>query len=302
MALWWVVPTFEQVEVWPGRGFLVTLPSGDLRFVRDLAAQLPAGVAPDDRFWNPPPLPRRTTAADARGGAAAPVRRRPPARRAPRPTIRIEEPERYADPWAGRSDAELEQLPYAAQPSRTRARTSGRARALLMSLLDARQQHELATLGHFWVHGDFGSVRLGRLYDLVHRSADRPDVERRLCVVTRAHREIPPDDEWTSMLLTLAHDPDRFFAVANVREAVVFDHRIAPLRRARDELHRLGDEQHLAYVCADLGAITGGDELDRAVALVERLADLDPPSRDRYLAHHEWIVARARDQRVPRAM
>ncbi len=295
MALWWTVPTFEQVEVWPGRGFLVTLSDGHVEFVRDLDARLPEGTEPDRRFWNPPPTLRRGEPAagnrrplDPHGTAHRDAARRRSARSN---RLAIEVVEAIAEFSIERD----QQLPYHDQDPRTRAHTSTRARSLLTSLLDARQRREFERLGHFWLHGPFGSVRLGRLYDIVHRSLERPDIERRLCVVTRAHAQIPPDDEWTSMVLTLAHDPDRFFRVANLRrESAETD--VRHLRDALDGACRLGDPQHAIFLAADLGSVTGGRELDDARLWTRAHAGLDPRTRDRYLTHHAWIERRARSE------
>ena len=283
MALWWTVPTFEHVEVWPGRGFLVTLTDGQVEFVRDLDARLPAGTDPDRRFWNPPPTPRR---------AEPGPRHRPGRLDPPRHRITRRSADRATEAIAEYSIERDQQLPYHVQDPRTRAHTSDRARNLLTSLLDHRQRREFECLGHFWVHGTFGSVRLGRLYDIVHRSLERPDIERRLCVVTRAHAQIPPDDEWTSMVLTLAHDPDRFFRVANLRREIAE----TEVRHLRDALHgacRLGDPQHAIFLATDLGSVTGGRELDDARYWTRSHAELDARTRDRYLAHHVWIDRRS---------
>jgi len=62
-----------------------------------------------------------------------------------------------------------------------------------------------------------GPVRLGELYRLVHRPFDRPGIEHVLCVVPRAYNDLPLPDVWTNLLLTVAEEPDRFFAVAVFR-------------------------------------------------------------------------------------
>lgn len=93
-----------------------------------------------------------------------------------------------------------------------------RAEALLISLLDPDQQRDYHRTRGFWVPTPRGPVRLGRLYQLVHRPDDRPDVERVLCVVPRTHADLPRADIWTNLLLTLAVEPDRFFRVANLVE------------------------------------------------------------------------------------
>jgi hypothetical protein len=288
VALWWALPQFRGVEVWPGRGFLVELPGGQVEFVRDLEATHPPGHRADSRFYDPPPT------------------RRSPESPRPRPTTRP--PRRFVRPPGDddapsvdeRFDATVgrlrpraaEQLPYRAQPDSARRRTAGRARDLLVSLLDRRQQRELDHLGHFWVHGEFGSVRLGRLYDIVHRSRHRRSVEHRLCVVTRAHGDIPPDDEWTSIVLTLAHDPDRFFRVANLRRVIDHGTDLRSLRAALDGALALGDPQDAAFSAFDLGMITDRALATEAAAWIEAHALLDPTNAERYRRHHSWLLDR----------
>ena len=62
-----------------------------------------------------------------------------------------------------------------------------------------------------------GPVRPGRLYALVHRPDDEPDVERVLWVVPHVHRELPLADIWANLLLTLAVEPSEFFRVARLQ-------------------------------------------------------------------------------------
>ncbi len=91
-----------------------------------------------------------------------------------------------------------------------------RADELLRSLLDPVQSRDYRTTQGFWVHTPRGPVRLGRLYHLVHRPIDQPHLERILCVVPRQHHDLPLPDIWVNLLLTLAVEPDEFFAVANL--------------------------------------------------------------------------------------
>ena len=89
-----------------------------------------------------------------------------------------------------------------------------RARDLLRSLLDDGQRVDYDRTGGFWVPTPRGPVRLGGLAALVHRPVDQPGIERILCVVPTGHHALPRADVWTSLLLTLAVDPDAFFRVA----------------------------------------------------------------------------------------
>ncbi len=290
MALWWALPQFRGVEVWPGRGFLVELANGQLEFVRDIAAAHPPHHRADTRFYDPPPT--RRCPEPIRGAVTVRPRRRPVPppgdRDAPPDLVRHEH--RPARRFDGRA---AEQLPYRAQPASTQRRTARRARELLVSLLDQRQRRELEHLGHFWVHGDFGSLRLGRLYDIVHRSRAHRSVERRLCVVTRAHGDIPPDDEWTSILLTLAHDPDRFFRVANLRRVIDHGTDIRHLRVALAGAIELGDPQDAAFFASDLGNIADHNLAIDAARWIEAHALLDQSNADRYRSHHQWLFDRA---------
>lgn len=93
-----------------------------------------------------------------------------------------------------------------------------RADALLRSLLDPDQARDYSATQGFWVDTPQGPVRLGRLYHLVHRPLDRPDLERILCVVPRRYGDLPLPDIWVNLLLTLAVEPDEFFRVANLVE------------------------------------------------------------------------------------
>jgi hypothetical protein len=280
MSLWWALPQFETVEAWPGRGWLVELGDGQLQFVHDLTARLPAGVEPDRRFYNPPPLPAR--AGDRR------VARRRPARVAPdaRPVVH----HHLAPPSPPEIDETL--LPFRAQSRAVQRRTAGRANELLLSLLNARQRREWQSTNAFWVHGAFGSVRLGRMYRIAHRSRERPDIERMLCVITRAHREIPEADEWTSMLLTLTHDPRRFFSVANVMSGCVYGTELPPLDEALRASIAAGDAQHSVFLAADLGSIARGRELVWAADWVRAHARLDAATAPAYLEHHRWLLDR----------
>jgi hypothetical protein len=310
--VWWALPRFSGVEAWPGRGWLVELDDGSVQFVHDLSARLPAGVEPDRRFYDPPPVRRVPVPARARPQLTSPATRR--RRAAPaRPhgaAGRFDEPFTDAErPEPARPEpptlVDDETAPYRLQTPATRRRTSGRAGALLRSLLDPRQRTEWERTAAFWVHGDFGSVRLGRMYRLLHRPARLPGVERHLCVITHAHGTIPPEDEWTSMVLTLAHDPDRFFTAANVLSHGSHRVDVRHLRAALDTAIRVGDGQHAILLATDLGLVTGGVELDWARAWIDQHAALDPasaePFRRRHLSRLDGAARSGASQRVPRA-
>lgn len=253
MALWWAVPTFAGVEAWPGRGWLVEAADGSIQFVHDVTARLAPGTVRDGRFADPEPVPH---------GASTSRRRTPANTAAP--------------------------APYWQQREPVQRRSAARAAELLVSLLDERQRVEFAASGTFWVHGPFGSIRLGRAYDLSHRPPRSHRIERRLCVVTNAHRQIPPADEWTSMLLTLHHDPDRFFAVANA--APIAAPRGLP-RRALDDSVRGGRVLDAAYLCAAAGGVPAAWVW--ASVILRRHARLHPPTTGRFLAQHAPVLARA---------
>lgn len=296
MTLWWALPRFTSVEAWPGRGWLVETGDGAVQFVRDLDARLPAGVEPDRRFWDPPPCRRVTTRPARAANAAQPAI---PVRPAPRRrAIRIEEPDRYR-PVAPPVLVDDEQAPFQLQTERIQRITIARAAALLRSLLDPRQRHDWDASGTFWVQGAFGAVRLGVPHDLAHRRAPEDACERALCVVTTAYRRIPLPDEWTSMLLTLRHDPDRFFRVANVlrreRHGARRNERLAAYQQAcRDG--RVLDAAYLAHDVAGLGPHPVAAPLAVAAAvLVLRHADLDPPTAAEFGCKHRRLLARGRD-------
>lgn len=286
VSLWWMLPQFETVEAWPGRGWLVALAQGEIHFVHDLTARLPAGIEPDRRFYDPPPIPRRPERALTVTTEARPRRRH-------RPSLerRLEEPEDRANGSAPRRGDE--QLPFREQSRAAQLRTSARANTLLVSLLDARQRREWECTRTFWVHGPFGSVRLGRMYRIAHRTRERPDIERSLCVITRSHRVVPEADEWTSMLLTLAHDPNRFFHVANVMSGSVYGTALAPLQDALRISIEVGDVQHSVFLATDVGSITRGQELLWAAEWTRRHALLDAATAPAYLEQHRWILERA---------
>jgi hypothetical protein len=131
------------------------------------------------------------------------------------------------------------------------------------------------------------------MYRIAHRTRERPDIERSLCVITRAHRVVPEADEWTSMLLTLAHDPDRFFRVANVMSGCVYVTVLATLQGALRKSIEVGDAQHSVFLANDVGSITRGQELSWAAEWVRRHAQLDSTNAPAYLEQHRWILKRA---------
>jgi hypothetical protein len=92
-----------------------------------------------------------------------------------------------------------------------------RAEQLLCSLLDPEQRSDWEQHRGFWVETPRGPVRLGRLFNLIHRPDDEPDQEQVLCVVPDAFHELPIADIWSNLLLVLAVEPDEFFRVAVLR-------------------------------------------------------------------------------------
>ncbi len=257
--------------------------------------------------WSPTAGSGTRRCAGARPRRRAATGDRPRPRRRP---IRVEEPDRYAEP-APRARLEAlddEQAPFHRQTARIQRVTIARATALLRSLLDPRQQHDWDACGTFWVHGSFGSVRLGVPHDLAHRRVPEDARERGLCVVTTAYRQIPPPDEWTSMLLTLRHDPDRFFRVANVlrreRHGVGRAARLAAYQQAcRDD--RALDAAYLAHDVSALGVTALGvtalgphpitEPLAVAAAvLVLRHGALDPTTDEAFRGRHRGLLARGR--------
>jgi len=301
VTLWWVLPRFESVEVWPGRGYLVAC-GEDVQFVADRGARFASGSGTDTRFYDPPPIPPRQTtrrpptrtatgtgdslARNTQGGRRG---RRQPEARSRRAPLLLDEapivdprPTLYAD----------ERAPHHRQTPEVRARTSARAETLLISLLDPRQRAEYGATRTFWVHGPFGSVRLGRMYRILQRAGPSHDDERWWCVVTHAHRHIPEADEWSSMLLTLTHDHERFFRVANP----ITRHARRSATALRDDLYhaiRSCDPIRAAQVAVDLGTISDGAMFEWAERWLRAHAELDPPSRDSFLAHHRALLDRA---------
>jgi hypothetical protein len=102
--------------------------------------------------------------------------------------------------------------------ARIRARGAAEVRAeeLFASLLDDDQRRQWASHRCCWVATPEGPVRLGRLHDLRFRPLSSPGEERSLCVVPEGP-PMPLGDVWTNLLLVLAVDHRRFFAVANLR-------------------------------------------------------------------------------------
>ena len=147
--------------------------------------------------------------------------------------------------------AELTRPRRSNDPRRSNARTSGatpsraqaRANALLESLLSAEQREDWRNNHRFWVPTPRGQVQLGWLYHLEFRPAGRG---RRLvlCVVpvepARHCARMPLPDIWVNLLLVLQSDPDRFFAVANWREAGGGDWHPPPVPRAAPTLFGSG--------------------------------------------------------------
>ncbi len=308
VALWWGIPRFSSVETWPGRGWLVESDDGGIQFVHDVAAQLAPGVQPDRRFNNPPQVVRRCDTARPEVPTAhryRPARPRAASALGGRTAITVEEPA-PAPPRQRAAATEPtgdETAAFCHQSRAVQRRTAGRAKALLISLLDDRQRAELAASHTFWVHGRFGSVRLGRAYDLAHRSTPAWHVERKLCVITTAHQRLPPADEWTSMLLTLHHDAPRFFRVANVLRR----DRYGNSGRAREydlsEALRRGRILDAAYLASDLGRGHATPGAVWAALILDRHARLDPGTATVFLAHHAPLLARAATsaRRVDRA-
>ena len=107
----------------------------------------------------------------------------------------------------------------------SRAEASERAEELLCSLLTPEQRAERETTGGcFWVATPHGPVRLGIKYDIRHRPAQTPWVERALCVVPLGwdvrRPTLPDGDLWINLLLMLLDDPAEFFRVAVVHRDV----------------------------------------------------------------------------------
>jgi hypothetical protein len=90
------------------------------------------------------------------------------------------------------------------------------ARTLLESLLSKGQLADWSKRGRFWVETPRGSIELGRLYSL--RFRDRNGDQLVLCVVPEDEIDLPNADIWTTLLLVLRTDPERFFDVANWRK------------------------------------------------------------------------------------
>lgn len=296
MTLCWVLPRFESVEVWPGRGYLVECHDG-VQFIADGGARLPPGAARDTRFYDPPPIPRRSSARTQRSPSTPATPRTRSARRtsstrsrrtADAASLPADRPPREPPPLL-----DDEHAPHDRQSPAARRRTAARAEILLCSLLDPRQLAEYRATRTFWVHGAFGSVRLGRLYRILHRSGPTHHDERWWCVVTHAHRTIPEADEWSSMLLTLAHDHERFFRVATPVASPGRRRSVAALGEDLHDAVRANDPIRAAQLAIDLGTITGGEMLEWATRWLRAHADLDPTSREAFLAHHTPLLERA---------
>ena len=108
---------------------------------------------------------------------------------------------------------EAEEPPFeAAAP---RSSPSPRAQALLCSLLTPEQTDDWVYRRRFSVATPYGTVELGRLFDLGFWPT--AGGELRLCVVPTGATHLPEPDIWANLLLALRSDPDWFFTVANWR-------------------------------------------------------------------------------------
>ncbi len=98
-------------------------------------------------------------------------------------------------------------------------RPEDRAVELLTSLLTPAQLRQWRGHRRFWVPTPYGSVELGERYRLRFRPAG-PRAPLVLCVVpadSEGEHPLPVADVWTTLLLMLRHEPERFFRVANWR-------------------------------------------------------------------------------------
>jgi hypothetical protein len=96
-----------------------------------------------------------------------------------------------------------------------------KAKELLESLLSVNQLDQWRRHRRFWVPTPHGSVELGSLFNLrFRRNASHSEFV--LCVVpegVETRRDLPEADIWINLLLALRNDPDKFFRVANWRDA-----------------------------------------------------------------------------------
>jgi hypothetical protein len=90
------------------------------------------------------------------------------------------------------------------------------ARTLLESLLSESQLADWRKRRRFWVETPRGSVELGELYSLRFRGLSGGLLV--LCAVPEDELDLPDADIWTTLLLVLRADPERFFHVANWRK------------------------------------------------------------------------------------
>ncbi len=168
------------------------------------------------------------------------------------------------------------------------------ARVTLFELLNQTQQHDFETTGTFWEPFDTSSViQLGRMHHLTERCATGEVESQVLCVVPRGPRgEMPPEDEWTNLLLLVRHAPEQVRAIANVLSSSPRqDHAVfgsisattAQLRRLVQ--HRSAPTVAQAKAAHELGVRewTAGRH-DRAATWFRHSVDL---------AHHEAIAPSA---------
>jgi hypothetical protein len=120
---------------------------------------------------------------------------------------------------------ERARMGYCSRPVRRAAvdRRSAEATAgeLLVSLLDHRQRADRARRGRWWVPTPRGPVELGGSPHAMRFWPDaHPSEEWSLCAVP-TDPTLPLGDVWSNLLLVLAVEPERFFAVANVHRKAV---------------------------------------------------------------------------------
>jgi hypothetical protein len=90
---------------------------------------------------------------------------------------------------------------------------------LLVSLLDSEQRLSWRARKRFKVVTPYGVLELGALHNMRFWPRREPR-QLRLCVVpTGDLRRLPEGDIWTNLLLVVRAEPERFFAVANWRDA-----------------------------------------------------------------------------------
>lgn len=101
-----------------------------------------------------------------------------------------------------------------------RRRTDGaadrRAGELLASLLTDEQRADWEARHRFRVETQHGTVELGRLHAMPFWSRTVAG-ELELCVVPQGKDDLPEDDLWANLLLSLRADPRTFLTVANWR-------------------------------------------------------------------------------------